>query len=315
MHYLNTEVALVGVNSKSISSHQSGCKTRTTKTKYKKLERVAVGNKTRAIVFGLTVTAVALAMGNIQYTKARTNVNFDISTVGIGLENSFSTIKDKKVEYVASNIDRMNNIVERNTAVADSIIDSINAVGSKQTASSYVKVAPGQMVNTRALNDNGELVAEANELGEIQEAVSTNTVEEVPGPLLDIANPDANYNGQILSMTGQNRANLESLVFNEAGDQGFIGACLVAQAIRDQMMESGIRDARTIKRKYGYEAAINGRTNETAKQAVSYIFDHGGMAVKHRIIYFYAPKLVRSSWHETQNFIVEYKGHRVFDRR
>ena len=50
------------------------------------------------------------------------------------------------------------------------------------------------------------------------------------------------------------------------------------------------------------------------KQAVSFIFN-GGYAVKHRILYFYAPAFVNSEWHETQKFVVEHGGHRFFDRR
>lgn len=305
MHYLNTEMALVGVNNRAISSHQSGCKTKSTKTKYQKEN---IWENSTAKIFGATLVVVALAVGGIQYKEDRTNVNFDITRVGVGLQENITSIKDVRASYITGNISKLEEISNRNSLVANNIINSMNTVESTVTASSYVKVSPNEMVDVSEIGNGQSNQAAGNE-------ASTIVKEEVPGPLLDIANPDLNYTGQILNMSGQNRANLESLVFNEAGDQGFIGACLVAQAIRDQMVESGIRDASTIKRKYGYEAAINGRTNETAKQAVSYIFDHGGMAVQHRIIYFYAPRLVKSSWHESQNFVVEYKGHRVFDRR
>lgn len=162
---------------------------------------------------------------------------------------------------------------------------------------------------------SGPAAVSNKEMNEKVEEASNLVPLNVPGPLLDAANIDTGYVSAPLSITGQNRADLESLVFNEAGAEGFIGASLVAQTIRDQMNFSGITSARQIKSRFGYSGAINGKTNATARQAVAYIFDEGGMAVQHRLFYFYAPRLCKSSFHESQNFVVEYRGHRVFDRR
>lgn len=321
MQCLNTEMALDRVSTPR--DYVSGDKA---KRRGKLNKKAQILDKKTKLVFGATVLTVALATGFIQYKEARTNVAFDTSLIGVSLEETSNNIRNIRQNYVEANMNKIEEVSQRNEMVAGEVLASMTAYGPKTVASSYVKVSPNNMVNAKAIDVGGKLKTE--ELNELGEVISTEVqevqeieesqqvqVEEVPGPLLDIANPDANYTGTVISITGQNRANLESLVFNEAGDQGFIGACLVAQVIRDEMIDSGVRDAWTIKKRFGYEAAINGKTNSDAKQAVAYIFDHGGMAVKHRIYYFYAPRLVRSSWHESQNFIVEYKGHRVFDKR
>ena len=38
----------------------------------------------------------------------------------------------------------------------------------------------------------------------------------------------------------------------------------------------------------------------------------GGYAVRHKVFYFYAYKWCKSSWHETQPFVIQYGGHRFF---
>lgn len=303
------------------SSHQGEHTARTPKTRNQ--QRGLKFSRSQKMFTGIAFAAVALAVGMVQYKENRTNVPFDTSIIGVGMDSQVSSIRDSRIKVVESNMEKLDKITERNSYVANDVIDSMSLVSAQVTATSYVKVSPNHMVNVDVIDESGKLLQEAaTATGEVvqglpeAEVVAVEPIKEaVPGPLLEIASPDENYTGEIVEITGQNRANLESLVFNEAGNQGFIGTCLVAQAIRDQMLDLGIRDTYTIKRRLGYEAAINGQTNEHAKQAVSYIFDHGGIAVQHRIYYFYSPRNTRSSWHETQNFVVEYKGHRVFDKR
>lgn len=133
--------------------------------------------------------------------------------------------------------------------------------------------------------------------------------------LLPIENPDPNYNGQVIQLDPVNRDYLERLVMGEAGGEGVIGAALVAQALHDTMIKDNNFDVLSIKASYKYSGTLDREPNADVKEAVSIIFDQGGYAVKHRVIYFYAPALCVSEWHETQNFVVEYGGHRVFDRR
>lgn len=126
---------------------------------------------------------------------------------------------------------------------------------------------------------------------------------------------DPNYTGKVVKVTGCDRDILERLVMGEAGGEGYLGACLVAQCIRDTMVEDNVSTVEQVRRAYGYTGSLSREPNSDVKKAVAFIFDQGGYAVKHKIHYFYAFKWCKSSWHETQEFIIQYGGHRFFDRR
>lgn len=130
--------------------------------------------------------------------------------------------------------------------------------------------------------------------------------------LLQIVEPDNNYKGQVVQLTEEDRYLLEHLVMGEAGGEGMEGAALVTQAIRDTMVYKGFNSVADVRNALRYSGSLEKEPNENVKKAVSYIFDQGGCAVKHRIFYFYAPARVSSSFHESQHFVIEYKGHRFF---
>ena len=140
------------------------------------------------------------------------------------------------------------------------------------------------------------------------------TTSRTQGGLLDISNPDPNYTGKAIKITGADRDMLERLVMGEAGGQGFEGAALVAQCIRDMYILGGYNDINTLRINCKYSGSIKKEPNQDVLDAVSYIFDQGGYVVKHRILYFYAPKYVYSGWHESQNNIINHGGHKFFDR-
>ena len=91
---------------------------------------------------------------------------------------------------------------------------------------------------------------------------------------------------------------------------GYTGCALVAQSIRDAMNRSGTNSIDQIISEYQYYGSTAIEPNSDVKSAVSFIFDQGGSAVNHRIIVFY---IGQSAWHETQNFVTEYCGMRLFD--
>lgn len=146
-----------------------------------------------------------------------------------------------------------------------------------------------------------------------QKPIITNVDQS--GTLLQAAVVDEGYTGVAVQLTESDRDLLERLVMGEAGAEGYEGAALVAQALRDTMVYKGFNSIEEIRVNLKYSGSINKEPNQDVKNAVAYIFDEGGMAVKHTIFYFYAPKLVKSSFHESQLFIVEYKGHRFFSNR
>lgn len=132
--------------------------------------------------------------------------------------------------------------------------------------------------------------------------------------LLDIASPDASYVSYSISLSDYDREILERLVMGEAGGEGFIGCCLVAQAIRDTMILDGYKSVEHLRTSMGYQASLYNTPNQDALDAVSFIFDQGGAAVQHSIVYFYAPALCTSGFHESQEFVVAHNSHRFFDR-
>lgn len=134
------------------------------------------------------------------------------------------------------------------------------------------------------------------------------------GYLLSIDNPDPNYVSRSVSLSAEDRYILERLVMGESGNQGFIGAALVAQTIRDTMVYDGYSSVEQVRTACGYYANLDRAPNQDVLDAISYIFDQGGAAVQHQLRYFYAYKICSSPWHETQNHIVTYLDVKFFDR-
>lgn len=144
------------------------------------------------------------------------------------------------------------------------------------------------------------------------------TPEPTPEPakgLVATDEPDPDYRHPAIRLTDEDRDLLQRLVMGEAGNQGYEGAALVAQAVRDAMVYDGYSSVAKVRSGLKYSAEIDHKPNQNVIDAVSYIFDQGGIAVQHRILYFYSgyPE-VTAKWHETQHLIVHYKDHRFFDR-
>lgn len=132
--------------------------------------------------------------------------------------------------------------------------------------------------------------------------------------LLDITNPDPSYVSYSITLTDYDRDILERLVMGEAGAEGYIGCCLVAQAIRDTMISDGYKSVEHLRTSMGYYGSLHRTPNEDVLNAIKFIFDEGGAAVQHNIVYFYAPALCTSGFHESQEFVVAHNSHRFFDR-
>ena len=128
--------------------------------------------------------------------------------------------------------------------------------------------------------------------------------------MLKIDNPQEEYSGSIVSLSTDDRYILEHLVMGEAGNQGYEGAALVAQCIRDTMVYDGISSVEQVRTQYKYSGSLNIEPNQDVLNAVKFIFDDGGIAVKHRVQYFYAPRICSGDWHETQDFVIEHGGHK-----
>ena len=120
---------------------------------------------------------------------------------------------------------------------------------------------------------------------------------------------DSKYKGHKVALTAAERQTIEALVYNENGGNGYEGCLLLAQCLRDAIYNkyNGATPS-NVKQVMGYAASDTGQASQIAKNAVQYIFDEGGYAVKHRIYFMYAPDICESKWHESQHFIIEHNN-------
>lgn len=133
------------------------------------------------------------------------------------------------------------------------------------------------------------------------------------GYLLAIDAPDYNYNPQPVKLSDKDRDLAYRIVMGEMGGEGFVGASIVAQAIRDTMNLEGYTTIQEVIDNYGYVGSTKITPNQDSIDAVNFIFDQNGSAVQHRVLFFYAT-WITSDWHESQNFVCQYDCVRFFDR-
>ena len=112
------------------------------------------------------------------------------------------------------------------------------------------------------------------------------------------------------SLTEAERDLIERVVMAESGGESYKGQMLVAQCILNACEIDGIRPAKAIK-KYAY-AKARPEPSDSVKRAVSAVFDKGETVTDEPIVYFYAPRMVKSEFHESQVFCIEEGGHRFF---
>ena len=142
----------------------------------------------------------------------------------------------------------------------------------------------------------------------------TSTISSAPqgNALISIGNPDPNYQGVVINLTSYDREVLRHVIMGEAGGEGFAGAALLAQTIRDNWLRGGYSSAEAVRVGCGYYGWNSG-TNSDVEAAINYIFDQGQNAVQHRVCFMYNPSMCSSAWHESQNYIVTYGPVRYFD--
>lgn len=129
--------------------------------------------------------------------------------------------------------------------------------------------------------------------------------------LIDIDNPDPDYVPTEITLSDYDREQAARVIMGEVGGAGYGSACLVAQCLRDTMVYEGFTSIDQVISEYQYYG-FNSNPDEDCYVALDYVFG-GGMAVEHRILYFYAPSQGASAWHESQNLVVDFRGMRFFD--
>ena len=112
------------------------------------------------------------------------------------------------------------------------------------------------------------------------------------------------------ALTAAERDEIERVVMAEAGAEPYIGQMAVAQCILNACEQEDESPAKIVK-SYGYTKKRPEPSTEV-KRAVSAVFDDGEIATEAEILYFYAPDLCQSIWHESQTYVCTIGGHRFF---
>lgn len=111
-------------------------------------------------------------------------------------------------------------------------------------------------------------------------------------------------------LTADERELICEVVMAESGIEPYAGKIAVSQCILNACEKTGKRPAEIVT-EYGYTARRVKPSAEVEK-AVSAVFDDGETVTDAEILYFYAPELVYSEWHESQTYICTIGGHRFF---
>lgn len=111
-------------------------------------------------------------------------------------------------------------------------------------------------------------------------------------------------------LTDEERWTVASVVTAEATGEPFAGMVAVAQCILQASEDDMIRpDEAVVKYKYTKNRP---EPSAEALEAVQAVFDFGQVATTEPIKYYYAPALVYSEWHESQEYVMTINNHKFF---
>ena len=113
------------------------------------------------------------------------------------------------------------------------------------------------------------------------------------------------------ALTAAERDTVERVVMAEAGAEPYEGQMAVAQCILNACELEDMRPDEIVI-EYQYTDKRPTPTDEV-KAAVSAVFDYGETVTDAEILYFYAPALCESEWHESQSYVMTIGGHRFFE--
>lgn len=225
--------------------------------------------------------------------------------------HSFMTAKleSSQVKWLKNlTIERKTTKVDKPLAERETTLETRTSIIKEDEAEQKQIREAEKRKEEEAKRQEEEAKKKANEAAKIVYHVNDTVMASIP-------NEDMTYTGCVLQLSESDRALAERLVQGESGGQDVLAAALVAQAIRDAMVVKGYTSISQLISGMGYTDRTDRQPNGATLEAVHRVFDLGESAVRHRVIYFYAPKLTSSSFHESQLFLIEYGGHRFFDMR
>lgn len=119
------------------------------------------------------------------------------------------------------------------------------------------------------------------------------------------------------NLTETDRKTIQYIVAGEAKGEPMEGKMAVAQCILHGMVKSNW-SAERVRIEYQYSGWDDELENTNPEawaevvEAVSRVFDDGELISDKPILYFYAPDITSSSWHESLNHAVTIEGHKFF---
>ena len=119
------------------------------------------------------------------------------------------------------------------------------------------------------------------------------------------------------NLTETDRKTIQYIVAGEAKGEPMEGKMAVAQCILNGMVKSNW-SAERVRIEYQYSGwddeleNVNPEAWAEVVEAVSRVFDDGELISDKPILYFYAPDITSSSWHESLNHAITIGGHRLF---
>ena len=134
--------------------------------------------------------------------------------------------------------------------------------------------------------------------------------------ILDLAMVEY-YRPRFFNLTEADRKTIQYIVAGEAKGEPMEGKMAVAQCILHGMVKSNW-SAERVRIEYQYSGwddeleNVNPEAWAEVVEAVSRVFDDGELISDKPILYFYAPNVVSSSWHESLNHAITIGGHRFF---
>lgn len=114
-------------------------------------------------------------------------------------------------------------------------------------------------------------------------------------------------------LTEAERDEVAHVLMCETGGVDALAAELVATCVLNACEKDGLRPGEVFER-YQY-ATYPAEPNAVCYAAIQTVFDNGTTATEEPIMFFYSPANMPdgvSAWHETQDFVLEYAGHRYF---
>ena len=112
-------------------------------------------------------------------------------------------------------------------------------------------------------------------------------------------------------LTAEERKLVEEVVMAESGTESYTGQCMIAQCILDACELENKRPSDIVV-EYRYTKR-RVKPSKSVQQAVSAVFDDGVRITEEKTLYFYAPALCTSKWHESMNFVIQVENVRFFN--